>query len=456
MKNRRFSVITLILITFLICVMVSVPAFASKGRIRKIRFRESSGTYLLGKGKTHKLRVKLTPSSASRSKLVWKSSRPKVVRVSQKGVIRGRRTGTAVITVRSRSNKKVKAKIKVRVVRQTTSVTVSLKKETVHAASVSGGVFMQLGSSAALKAKLSSSASIRKVTWRSSNPKVISVSSSGKIEAKKTGSAVIRATAADGSGKYGQIAVTSAQITHSDCTVIAHRGYSAAAPGNSMAAFRKAMKESFDGLELDLRVTADGQFIVSHDSNLLYYCGRDVNVKDLTLSELKSMILIRGRHIDDYPYEHLPSLGQVLSLARKYPKKTLMLELKGRFPDASLEKLLTTLQGAGMMNRVILISFAKGNLQAIRGMTELGGDNVPLGYVRQAPTDDDVDLCISLQASLCGAHYNLTKEQVVRMHASGLTVNTWIVPTFRKAWVMIHEYGVDSITTNYDFQGRSS
>jgi glycerophosphoryl diester phosphodiesterase len=50
--------------------------------------------------------------------------------------------------------------------------------------------------------------------------------------------------------------------------VIAHRGASAAEPENTIAAFRRAFEIGADGVELDVRRTADDQLVIHHDAHL--------------------------------------------------------------------------------------------------------------------------------------------------------------------------------------------
>src|SRR5690606_31552997 len=50
--------------------------------------------------------------------------------------------------------------------------------------------------------------------------------------------------------------------------VLAHRGYSAKAPENTMAAFELALAVGADGIELDVHMTRDGEIVVIHDDTL--------------------------------------------------------------------------------------------------------------------------------------------------------------------------------------------
>ena len=72
----------------------------------------------------------------------------------------------------------------------------------------------------------------------------------------------------------------------------AHRGLydDEKRPENSLAAFRAAAECGY-GAELDVRLTADGVAVISHDSSLLRMTGRDVNVEELTFPELQQLRL---------------------------------------------------------------------------------------------------------------------------------------------------------------------
>lgn len=75
------------------------------------------------------------------------------------------------------------------------------------------------------------------------------------------------------------------------CYRYAHRGlHSEDVPENSVAAFEAARDHGF-GAELDVHLTADGELVVIHDSELERMCGRAGLVELLTLSELRELRL---------------------------------------------------------------------------------------------------------------------------------------------------------------------
>ena len=50
---------------------------------------------------------------------------------------------------------------------------------------------------------------------------------------------------------------------------LAHRGYSAYYPENTMIAFKKAYERGFDGVETDVHMTKDGQLVLIHDEKIV-------------------------------------------------------------------------------------------------------------------------------------------------------------------------------------------
>jgi len=99
--------------------------------------------------------------------------------------------------------------------------------------------------------------------------------------------------------------------------VIGHRGAPAYEPENTLKSFRRALELGADGIELDVRFTADGVPVVFHDEDLKRLFNMDVKLNSLTLHQ------IRGLKIDG---ESIPMLEEVV---REFGKRTIMfIELK--------------------------------------------------------------------------------------------------------------------------------
>jgi glycerophosphoryl diester phosphodiesterase len=71
--------------------------------------------------------------------------------------------------------------------------------------------------------------------------------------------------------------------------VIGHRGASAEAPENTLAAFGLAAEQGADGVELDVRLAADGNVVVIHDDTVDRTTGGQGKVHSLTSQELQAL-----------------------------------------------------------------------------------------------------------------------------------------------------------------------
>ena len=71
--------------------------------------------------------------------------------------------------------------------------------------------------------------------------------------------------------------------------VIAHRGDSAVAPANTLAAFRSALASGAQAVEFDIHITRDGQAVVAHDATVDGCSSGTGTIQDLTLAELKAL-----------------------------------------------------------------------------------------------------------------------------------------------------------------------
>lgn len=142
-------------------------------------------------GQTTTLKVKkVSPSNASKS-VKYSTSKKSVATVNSKGKIKAKAAGTAIITVTSKSNSKVKATCKVTV------------KQPVKEIRISKNVLaVQKGKTVNIKATVKpKNASNKKLKYKTSNKKIATVNSKGKVKGIKNGTVTITVTAADGSKK---------------------------------------------------------------------------------------------------------------------------------------------------------------------------------------------------------------------------------------------------------------
>ena len=145
---------------------------------------------------------------------------------------------------------------------------------------------------------------------------------------------------------------------------MAHRGNSAAAPENTMAAFRRALRDGADLLETDLHVTRDGAFVCLHDETLLRTGGVPLAAADVTLGELRAHPVACGRK--GFEDERVPALEELLGIL---PASVgLALELKtDRFLEPEVGRRLARVLGDhGALDRTAVLSFEFARCRAVR------------------------------------------------------------------------------------------
>jgi glycerophosphoryl diester phosphodiesterase len=146
----------------------------------------------------------------------------------------------------------------------------------------------------------------------------------------------------------GLVALTGCTIytagaPYGEVDVIAHRGASAYAPENTLAAFELAIEMKAHWFELDCTLTKDGEVLVIHDDDLKRTTNREGVVAKLTLAEMREADA--GTWFGkDFASERLPTLGEALDLAKG--RIGVYIEIKDSANDDALEdKLLALVEG---------------------------------------------------------------------------------------------------------------
>jgi glycerophosphoryl diester phosphodiesterase len=108
--------------------------------------------------------------------------------------------------------------------------------------------------------------------------------------------------------------------------IIAHRGESYEAPENTLAAVNLAWERNADAVEVDVRLTKDGEIVVMHDDNTWRTAHKYGKVSHRTLEELRRLDVgaYKGKR---WAKEKIPTLGEVLDTVP--PNKRLFIEIKG-------------------------------------------------------------------------------------------------------------------------------
>lgn len=242
--------------------------------------------------------------------------------------------------------------------------------------------------------------------------------------------------------------------------IIGHRGASAVAPENTMAAFLEAIAAGADGIEFDVRLTRDGVPVVIHDGTLHRTGGLPDRVADLASEEIAKIDVGSwfGRKKSlppgTFANETVPSLAQLLTL---YDSKNGMLYLEMKCDSPAeyaplAEACCRAIAEHGMKKRVIIECF---QLPALRVVREIDSEIRTVALFEPSIASPSVllDQSIINKAKDVGAvalalHHRLARRSLVeKAKAEGMHVAVWTVddPT----WVeRARTIGIDALITN--------
>ncbi|WP_217207589.1 glycerophosphodiester phosphodiesterase family protein [Streptomyces sp. AC550_RSS872] len=244
-------------------------------------------------------------------------------------------------------------------------------------------------------------------------------------------------------------------------TVIAHRGASAYAPENTLAAVDKAAELGIGWVENDVQRTKDGELVVLHDDNLKrttdveeVFPGRAPwKVKDFTADEIAR--LDAGSWFSPaYAGARVPTLEQFMDRLELHHQK-LLLEIKNPDLYPGIEgQTLKALANEGWLDadhlagRLIVQSFSADSVRTVHELKP----SVKTGFLGTPPTSDLADYAdfadqINPSHSSISSDYVATVHEFDGPHGRPMEVFTWTVNDADTAR-LVAGYGVDGIITN--------
>lgn len=218
--------------------------------------------------------------------------------------------------------------------------------------------------------------------------------------------------------------------------VFAHRGGAALAPENTIAAFDNGLALGADGLELDVRLSADHVVVVHHDATL----DRTTNLRG-PLERLSAAALAAA---------HVPALADVLA---RYPGTRVIIEMK--LNSASFARqVIDVVVAARAEQRVCLGGFGRRVMRAARMIapgiaTSAAREEVRMALyrswcrwpIRRAPYQGYQVPEVSGSTRVVSARF------VADAHRAGLAVQVWTVDDPDQARRLL-DWGVDALITD--------
>ncbi len=229
--------------------------------------------------------------------------------------------------------------------------------------------------------------------------------------------------------------------------VVAHRGASAEAPENTVAAFTQAAALGATSIETDVRRTADGRLVLFHDRALQPKVERDGAAEDHTLAVLETMDIGTWFDREGTQALYAPEVGWERPNLRPAAGERVIgfetyldrfcdaffheIELKGTDRDLP-DLVLSAIRTHGLGGRAAITSFIPDHLHRARSLDA----DIPTGWLFGRPADAHLDLpdpaanCRRLGCTHCCPHMRvLTRELADRAHALGLLVRACGVRT---------------------------
>ena len=159
---------------------------------------------------------------------------------------------------------------------------------------------------------------------------------------------------------------------------VAHRGYAAHYPENTILSFQKAIEAGCLFLECDVQLSVDHVPVIIHDDTIDRTSGKSGSVMEMTAEELSRVNVGEpSRFGNEFTITPLPKLAEIIPLLHSYPDVKIFVELKEESLhhfgiDLMVGKVLEVLKP--VKNRCLIISFDYASLESVRehGWNEIG------------------------------------------------------------------------------------
>jgi glycerophosphoryl diester phosphodiesterase len=238
-----------------------------------------------------------------------------------------------------------------------------------------------------------------------------------------------------------------ADMPRKPCDVVAHRGFSAVAPENTVAAVTRAIKADAWGSECDVRRSKDGRLVIMHDETVDRTTDGKGKVAELTLAQMKRLDAGAWKNAK-YVGERIPTLEELLA-AHKNSGCVAVIEIKTNDIERPV---IDAIDAVGMANQVAIIAFDGVVVREVRQLAPrlpcawLCGQELKGTPAERA--DWIAQQAAVYKTSMVDLAYDmLSRELVDELHRRRLVVWAWTVddPVIMDA---LMRWGVESITTN--------
>lgn len=229
---------------------------------------------------------------------------------------------------------------------------------------------------------------------------------------------------------------------HAQPLIIAHRGYSAVAPENTLASMRRAIGLTPPPayVEIDIHRSSDGVLVVSHDSNTQRTTGVNHLIRETPFDVLRKLNAgYTEKFGDQFKNEPLPRLEEVLDAVKNTPTGV-MIECKQLLVE---DQVIDILRKRGELKKHVIASFSELTVYRARQLEP----SVRSLFLAEEINTGTLWTSRDIQATIIGVNNKEKPENIRQAQNAGFTVWVWTVdePAEIQKWI---DAKVDGIISN--------
>ncbi len=234
------------------------------------------------------------------------------------------------------------------------------------------------------------------------------------------------------------------QTDRQKVTLVAHRGYSAQAPENTLPAIQKAAEYGFDYVEIDIRQTQDGVWVLMHDEDIKTVCDKSGKVSSYTYYDLAACNVTKGAKAEEYENLKVPTLAEALKTCLEFNVKP-MIEIKD-YTEEGISTLIETIDKYGFTKMCSVISFMREPLEIIQSLNS----EIKLLKLVSKLNDEEMEACLAnpkMGVSFNGNQKANTPEKIAELKKANIELVAWTIdsPEALQKWF---DEGITTFVTN--------
>lgn len=231
-----------------------------------------------------------------------------------------------------------------------------------------------------------------------------------------------------------------------DIKLIAHRGFRAIAPENTIPAYERAGEAGYWGAECDIYRTTDGVWVLMHDDTVNRMTDGKGKIEEKTYEELMKYTVDNGNSVTSYPGTKIATLDEYLAECER-TQMTAVIELKGSNNIEHYSEIIDTVKKHKA--DVVYIAFGTDNLKEMRKLDE----KAPMFLLVHKIDDKAIDA--AKEIGNCGIDFNASVKSnlkndgaaIKKINDAGLTAAAWTVDDIQQLKTLTG-YGIQYITTD--------